>query len=83
MGKKRGSIGIQIKNLPIYLRAYDGRQAGAKFAEIGETLYRNEIENPNPDMALDQKNAEKRARDAFKNAIRLMRGGYKELIKQI
>lgn len=79
----RGTIGLQIKNMPIYLRVYDGRQAGAKFYEIGEELYRDKIENPNPEKALDQKNAEKRAREAFKNATRLMLGGYKELMKQI
>jgi hypothetical protein len=79
--RKRGAIGIQIRNLPIYLRVYDGRQAGAKFDEIGEELYRDEIENPDPDIALDLKNAEKRARDAFKNAIKLIEGGYKELMK--
>ncbi|QOJ19714.1 MAG: DUF2285 domain-containing protein [Gammaproteobacteria bacterium] len=79
--KKRGAIGIQIRNLPMYLRAYDGRKAGDKFDQIGEELYRNEIENPDPDLALDQKNAEKRARDAYKNAIKLIEGGYKELMK--
>ncbi|MBS0424647.1 MAG: DUF2285 domain-containing protein [Proteobacteria bacterium] len=81
--RMRGAIGIQTRNLPIYLRVYDGRQTGAKFAEIGEELYRDEIENSDPEKALDQKNAEKRAREAFKNATRLMQGGYKELMKQI
>lgn len=80
-GKIRGAIGIQIENLPTYLRVYDGRQAGATYLEIGKELFRDEIENH--DIALDPENAKQRAANAFKKAQELVQRGYRELMKQI
>lgn len=74
------SKSIQIKKLPIYLRAYDGRQAGATHLGIGKELFRDEINDP--DKSLDPENAEQRVINAFKKAEELVQGGYRELIKQ-
>ncbi|MCE7915747.1 MAG: DUF2285 domain-containing protein [Nitrosomonas sp. PRO4] len=67
----RGSTGIKLKNLPMYLRAYDAKQTGATFLEIGKTLQPH----------LDEDNAKQQAYNAFLKAKDLVYGGYRELMK--
>jgi len=69
----RYSAGVNIDNLPMYLRAYDAKQAGATYLEIGKELY----------PKIDQDGAKQRAYNAFKKADELVQGGYRELMKQI
>jgi len=67
----RYSAGVKIENLPMYLRAYDGKQARATYQEIGEELY----------PRIDEEVAKQRAFNAFKKAKELVQGGYRELMK--
>lgn len=69
--KIRGSTGIKLKNLPMYLRAYDAKQTGATFLEIGKALQPH----------LDEDNAKQQAYNAFLKAEELVNGGYRELMK--
>lgn len=69
--KIRDSIGIKLKNIPMYLRAYDAKQSGATFLEIGKSLY----------PQIDEDNAKQQAYNAFKKAEELVNGGYRKLMK--
>lgn len=62
-----------IKNFPIYLRAYDGKHAGASLSEIGKIIY----------PKLDPEISKKRASDAVKKATEYIQGEYKTLINNV
>lgn len=65
---------IQTRNLPMYLRVYDGRQSGETFSEIGRVIFRGTEKSASADKT--------KASNAFNNGKKLVNGGYRELIKQ-
>lgn len=67
----RYSAGVNIDNLPMYLRAYDAKQAGFTYLEIGKELF----------PTIDQDGAKQRAFNAFKKGEELVQEGYRELMK--